>query len=180
MMFFFKAKSSHPLESLSPILWSLHHVEEYWQRLFWWQSKQRHAKAISWDFSDLPPGPVLAKASLEVQLGLSCANSGEAAINYGSLIVSNRLVKDIYRQHLILAWTRVPSKSPRPNKPSVQLQKHQHRIQRASQAAYTKGDLSMQQKLLTQILLHVVKTCTDHTPWMLRASQAPARGTTDK
>lgn len=49
-------------------------------------------------FADLPPGLVLVKASLGVQLGPPHAQPSpvEAAINYGLLIAPNRLPRAMY------------------------------------------------------------------------------------
>ena len=71
-----------------------------------------------------PWAPVLIKVGLGVHLGPSCMHPGpaEAATNCGSLVAPNRLPSASNRQHLTLAYNRVPSRRPQTNIPSGHFQ----------------------------------------------------------
>lgn len=87
------------------------------------EGRRRQIQGCLGTFADPSLGPVLLKATLGVQFNPFCTKRSpvEAPTNCGLLISSNRLRKAKHRQHMFLAYIRVPPK--RPSAPSGQPQK---------------------------------------------------------
>lgn len=95
-------------------------------------------------------GLTLEKLHLGAQLGPFHihSNTAEEAINYGSLIAQNRVLRAHQKQHVTLVCTIDPPNEPKTNIPSALLQTTMEKDPISSQAVYPQGNIGRIQILL--------------------------------